>query len=225
MKRLSITFLFLLPLLMIAGAQAPMQYGPFMARAAVSSPAYIVNETCEGTGTPSGWTDANAPNWDYTTTALQGSQSLNLTASSISSYKTFTDASSLDVYFLFRTDTLPGSASSMAALRTSADSALCIFRVNATGQVTVFANGADSTACATTMSINTTYHVWLTWNASGTCSVAFSTDGVRPTSGNQFTSKTGGSGNAGRLRFGTGASGVTIYDRILVLAGTIGNNP
>ncbi len=40
MKRLTLTLLFLLPLLMLAGAQAPMQYAPFMARAAVASSSF-----------------------------------------------------------------------------------------------------------------------------------------------------------------------------------------
>jgi hypothetical protein len=39
----------------------------------------LVNEDCEGIGTPSGWTDlVGTPNWDYTTTPLDGSQSLYL---------------------------------------------------------------------------------------------------------------------------------------------------
>lgn len=181
----------------------------------------LVDESAEGTGTPSGWTNGGSPNWDYTTTILQGTHSV-LCGSGATSYYTFASQSTAYGYCLFRIPTsLPGSVTTYCGFRASDTSARASVRVNASGQVTIFANGSDSTACVATMSANTTYHVWWSYTASGTCTVAFSTDGVRPTSGDNFTSKTGGAGTCERYVINP----IAIYDRMLASTSQIGNSP
>jgi hypothetical protein len=188
---------------------------------------YLVEENCEGTGTPSGWTDSGTVNWDYTTTALQGTQSRAVPSGGDFSNYTIADQSTVEFYCQFQFHVLPNVRGTMAALRTSGDSAVCLFRLGTDGTVSVYADGSDSTATVGAMSVDTKYHVWMRFVSGGTCTIAFSTDGTRPTSGNNFTSKTGGVANAGLVRLQgiteTGAN--TIWDRILVLDGAIGSNP
>lgn len=194
----------------------------FGAHASAAAASYdLVEENCEGTGTPSGWTDSGGPNWDYTTAILQGTQSV-LCSSGQSSYKTFTGSTTVHAYSLFRIPTaLPGSTTTYTAIRDSLGNPLATFRVNSSGQMIVFANGSESTPTVDSLSANTTYHVWYLFTSGGTCSVAFSTDGTKPTSGNAYTSKTGGSGTAARLQINS----VAIYDRILASTTSIGNSP
>lgn len=194
----------------------------FGAHASAAAASYdLVEENCEGTGTPSGWTDSGSPNWDYTTTILQGAQSV-LCSSGQSSYDTFATQSTAYGYCLMRIPTsLPASVNTYCGFRASDGSARALVRVDASGNVTIFANGSDSPACVTTMAANTTYHVWWNFTASGTCSVAFSTDGTKPTSGNNYTFKTGGAGTVERYII----NNVAIFDRLLASTTAIGNSP
>lgn len=193
----------------------------FGAHASAAASYDLVEENVEGTGTPSGWIDSGSPNWDYTSVVLQGSQSLQC-SSGQSTYKTFTGSTTVHAYSLFRIpSSIPGSTTTYHAIRDSAGTALATFRVNSSGQMIVFANGSESTPTVDALSANTTYHVWCLFTSGGTCSVAFSTDGTKPTSGNAYTFKTGGSGTAARLQLNP----VAIYDRILASTTAIGNSP
>lgn len=191
------------------------------------APSYLLEENADGTGTPSGWTDASGSNWDYTATILQGTQSWSGSDGG-NSWKAFTAQTTVEAYALVRLVAYPTATGSYLSIRDSSGTALAIFRVGTSGAVTVYANGLDSSAAVGTISTGTTYHVWLRFVSSGTCTVAFSTDGTRPTSGDNFISRTGASGTAERVYINapTAASSLnTIYDRILVLNGTIGNSP
>lgn len=183
---------------------------------------YLVEEDCEGTGTPSGWTDTGSPNWDYTTTVLQGSQSVLFNGTS--SYVTFTGQTTCYGYFLWRTTSIPGSTNTIGGFRDSSGNPLALARINSSGNLAMYANSSDSSFTTDAVSANTTYHIWYSFTSGGTCTVAFSTDGVRPTSGNKFTSKTGGSGTAARFAIGGGTL-VSVADRMLVSTAQIGDNP
>lgn len=182
----------------------------------------LVEENCEGAGTPSGWTNSGSPNWDYTTTVLQGSESCLLSAGS-TSYDTFTAVGSAHGYALVRFLTLPVSTVTICGFRATDDSARGLARMNSSGQIAMFANGSDSSFTVDAMSTGVTYHLWWNFTASGACEVGFSTDGTKPTSGNKFASKTGGSGTVGRYSiYGTAS---TIFDRMLASTTAIGNSP
>lgn len=182
----------------------------------------LVNENCEGSSTPSGWTDSPAVTWGFTTSPapLQGVKSVQTSAGG-STIFAFAAQSSADGYCLLNLAVLPGGVTTIAGFR-STGSAVCLVRVNATGQVTLFANGSDSTACVTTMSANTTYSVWWHFLSGGTCTVAFSTNGIRPLSGNNFTSKTGAASTVNQYQLTYGSS---IFDRLVADTGTIPDNP
>lgn len=175
----------------------------------------LFDEDCEGTGLPSGWT--GTANWDYTTTVIEGTKSLlcNGTDTSYAISET-----TVETYCLLRFLAIPGGTSSIFSVRGSSIGA--IFRINSSGAVSCYANGSDSTATVSTMTTGVNYHCWLRFVSGGTCSAAFSTDGTRPTSGNNYASKTGLSTTATIIRHETIQH---IADRIIGHTGTIPSNP
>lgn len=83
------------------------------------------------------------------------------------------------------------------------------------------------------MSLNTDYHVWLTYTAgtgaNAVASVGFSTSGTRPTSGTFYAITSVGTAtvNPDRVRIGIGNSNTFdwVTDRILVDDVQISDNP
>lgn len=194
--------------------------------AANGGTSYIVSEDCEGTGLPSGWTNSSgSPNWDYTSTVLAGSQSLRLVANDMV-YYTVTGQSFLEQYSLIRLEALPAAEVSLGGIRDSSGTALAIARVFPDGKLGVFAQGATSSSTVAVMAANTTYHLWTSFTSGGTASVAFSTDGTRPGSGNNYQSKSAASATAARLSFASNVTTINmIVDKIRGNNSTIGSNP
>jgi hypothetical protein len=190
-----------------------------------ATPSYILEENFDGSGKPTGWgTAGGTVDYDYATTALQGNQALRLTNTSSLATSAFTSSVEVDVYFQVYVLALPTVRRSILSIQ-STNLAIC--RLATDGKIDVFANGGDSTATTNAMALNTKYHVWLSFVSSGTCSVAFSSDGIRPTSGtSNFSSRTGASGSGTTINITTDSSADILYDRLLVLtSGKIGNNP
>ena len=195
----------------------------------------LLNETFEGTGystTSPAWTESlggGTVNEDYTTTVLDGSQSLRiLTASDASSflYNTFTAGSERWFYFMIRPVSTPNSGDAkMLEIWNSSQSRIADVLLTSGGALKVRHGANSSSATVGTMSDGTTYHVYIRYvagsGANGVASVCFSTDGSRPTSGNNFTSLSTGTGtaNANWLAIGwvdfTGIMEL-IYDKIQV---------
>lgn len=205
-------------------AQLPPQFGFYaqQPQAAGGGLSYLIEENCEGTGTPSGWTDSGSFNWDYTATVLQGSHSC-INSGGSSTFYTFAGQTTVYGYCLIRVVSLPASANTLLGFRDSAGNPLGLARVNATGNIAIFANGSDSTFTTDAISAGTTSHLWFSFVSGGTCTVEFSTDGTRTGSGNKFTSKTGGSGTAARYAIAGNVS--LIADRLLADDVQIGNSP
>lgn len=191
------------------------------------APSYLVAEDFEETGTPAGWTvSAGSPNFNYAVTVLEGTESARNGSNSDACHVTFAADTTIEAYARIRVTALPGSAANYLTLETATGSATLLgFRIDVTGNIYAFANGSASSAAGSTISPNTTYHIWMRYVSGDTCSVAFSEDGIRPTSGNSFTSKIGASGSAGRLRITAQSGGPLIFDRVLVSAGSIPSNP
>lgn len=183
---------------------------------------YLLEENCEGTGTPAGWTDSGSPNWDSTATVLQGAQSF-VNSGGSSTFYTFAGHTTVYGYCLIRVASLPGSTVTMIGFRDGTGAALGLVRMNTAGNVSIFANGSDSTFTTDAMSTGVTYHLWFSFSSSGTCTVEFSTDGTRAGSGDKFTSKTGGSGTA--ARYAIAGTPSFVADRFLADNVQIGNNP
>jgi hypothetical protein len=75
LKRSLLAFALAALALVLSGAYQAHRRAAFVAP---GGPTFLIDENCEGTGTPSGWSNAVSPEWDYTTTVLAGSQSLFL---------------------------------------------------------------------------------------------------------------------------------------------------
>jgi hypothetical protein len=182
---------------------------------------YLHEENFEGTGLPTNWTnESGSPNYDYTTTVLQGSQSALFNGTT--GYATFTGQTTAYAYVLFRTTALPGSTISVMGFRDSGGGALATLQINSSGQVGILSGGSAFTTDA--IAPNTTYHMWIKFVSGGTSEIGFSTSGTRPTSGNAFQS-IGSSSSGTTVRFRFSGSMVSIVDRVLVDDVTIGDNP
>lgn len=188
---------------------------------------YLAAEEAEGTGTPSGWTDANTPNWDYTTTALKGSQSLAFTASNQSSYFAITDDTEIFVRFKWRVNNL-AEHPNILTLQTSAGSQVLRWEARSTGGIRTYnADGSTiSTSAGGTVAVDTTYTIWCHYRAgSGSNAVVetyvSTTDDRTDTF---FQALTGTSTTqVGRVFFNGDTSTTTIVDNLLITEAPIGD--
>lgn len=190
---------------------------------------YLVSEDCEGTGTPASWTDFGTPvDWDYSDGSTQWLRVNDDLAYSTS--PTFASTTDLWVYCKVRIGTAIDA------------NGYFIFLVGPNIEIQIF--GASSDALRVSGSVNsptttdvwspdTTYEVWVHYiagsGANARCSVAFSTDGTKPTSGNKFTEFTTGTETGGvtAVRFGsvTGAAQDMRFDKMRVDDADIGTSP
>jgi hypothetical protein len=166
-------------------------------------------------------------NPDYAT-ALVGSQSLALTnTAQYARWVMATTNSNIYVYFQVRTDLTNGASQYMFTTSVPEPGNAVQFYIYhmATGVLKVYSGtGSDSTAGI--MAMGVTNHVWGSCLANGVATVAFSTDGIRPTAGNNFKQIANGTGTNGVTRFLlAGASGEYIFDHFRVATTQIGDNP
>jgi hypothetical protein len=192
-----------------------------------------VSENCEGTGTPTGWTNSGAtPNWDYTGVILEGNQSLFLPATGSVGSSTlvdFADQAEVWVYFKLRLTNTSQGTKTIGGLSQNGGTINQLFQVNTAGLKPSF-GGAQTTDG---FAANTTYDVWLHYRkgtgSNGIVDIGFSTNGTKPTSGTRFAQSTTYTGvnNAGRLFLGTSAhtNFDVIIDKIRVDNSEIGSNP
>lgn len=209
---------------------------------AVSAPSYIIQQGFEGTGFDNGetWTKTGPGlvNEDYTTIALDGSQSFHVGETNNTAYATSIFASSQSEvwgYFLFRADALPTGLTRMFGFMPGVAGLSLECMLNTTGTVLIRNGSSGSATTVDAMSANTTYHVWVHFKVGaggdGLATVGFSTTGTEPTSGNAFASHTTGNAtsNADRVRVGVYTSGTNqadfTYDKIRVKTSSIGSNP
>lgn len=220
--------------------------GNYFARpSAAAPPTYLLNQNFEGTGYDNSetWTETlndGTIDEDYTTTVLHGSQSLFIN-DTVSPYpntvsSSWSSATVTYGYFMLRLDARPGSLFTLFIGRLGANTRFVI-DVLATGAIRAYGNVGGSGTAAIPVSVlsgSTTYHIWWSIDATSspeTVTIAFSTDGVRPTSGNNYASSVSDmSSNIDRLFFTTlfltGSSTTeTIIDRVLVDDVQIGDNP
>lgn len=194
----------------------------------------LIDENCEGTGTPSGWTNSTgSPNWDYSTAPLAGSQSLYLSCAAAAhrARVDFTNQTEIYYYFLLKltNGVYPGSELVFAVSAANGSSTFSpTLTLGTTGRLNW--SGANPTG---TLTINTMYHVWTHYRqgtgANGVVDVGFSTTGVRPTSGTDYQQSTISNITALAGRLGLGPTVTTlavdlIFDNIKVSTALIGDN-
>ena len=200
---------------------------------------YPFQENFENTGYENSWTEAGTGtiDEDYSTSGLglEGSQCLRLAASAQTPRTTSANWTALPdmwFYLLLRPLTLPSSTMLLLTIQATTTECLRI-RLDPAGTIKVRAGGGTENTTVSATSAGTTYHIWCRYtegtgsNAFG--SVAFSTDGVRPTSGNQYRETTNGTAtnDANNVRFGVTSSGTfdLAIDKIRVSSSVIGDNP
>lgn len=198
------------------------------------SPTYIIKQGFEGAGYDNGetWTEVTPGtlNEDYTTTVLDGSQSLSISGgnSATMDHTSFASQNEAWAYCLFRYSSDGSAISSILAFRDSTLTALAICRLSATSGVTLYTDGADSAASATTLSTDTTYNIWLHYLRNGTCELFISTSSTRPSAdggGNVYLTKTAADIAATRISMGANSSAAGIWDKVRVDDAEIGNAP
>lgn len=191
---------------------------------AVNAQTYLINQNYEGTGYDNSetWTESNAAafNEDYAVTPLRGSQSMLATQQSIF-YTTlspsFTAASEVWIYMMFRLDQAPTTTTNFLSLNTATTQ----FGVNpTTGKWYVKSGGAANVESTVSYSVGQVYYIWLHYvkgfGANAVLQMFISTDGVKPatpiinvTNGNQTS-------DASTIRFATVNNAVYVVDWLLV---------
>jgi hypothetical protein len=200
---------------------------------------YLVQENFENVGYELNWNQQGNANFnpDYTTTVLNGNESLNINANSQFGRIVHIMSQSQDeVYFycLFRmNNTLQPR---WIANFTDGSANLCQLRILATGRLFVRAGSSGGVSTLGTISPNETYHIWghyIKGNGSDAFgSIAFSTDGIKPNTGQNYSEHINGDSivNVSELVLGD-AIGVGngdfdfIWDKVIVSNTPIGDSP
>lgn len=212
----------------------------FLSGSPPSATSYLVDENCEGTGTPSGWTNTGAIDWDSTTNPPQGFQSVTYGGAGTfqSAYIAFTPQTTVYAYCLLRRISASSATNASVFSLRSEDGTTgrASMGQNYSSPNTQFKIATDGTWGSASSVVQhestnaTVWHVWIKYVASGTCELAMSTSGTKPSSdgsGNVYLTKADASGGtAGRIYiYPRGADGGWRMDRILVSTSPIGDNP
>ena len=204
---------------------------------AAGGASYIISENFEGTGIPTGWgTGTGTPDYDYTTSPMEGAQGLRLDASSAdqsSVSPTNTAAAEVWIYYRLRVDVLPASSREAVRLRNAGTSIARVF-ITTSGQMQ-FRHGTVSVSTVGVMAPATDYHCWLHYlagsGANGVADWGFSTDGTEPTSGNNFGSTASGdaTGSIDNFQFfadfASATGPIQVFDKFRYDDADIGSNP
>jgi hypothetical protein len=187
-------------------------------------------ERCEGTGTPSGWTNGGSPDWDNTT-ALVGSQSLLLASASDNTYTpTFTSSSELWVHFVYRFSAIPASSTTVFAMRESGTNRPYMSQRTTTGAWRFYNTASTYDSPSFTPTAGTTYFIWWRYKTGtgandGISQVYISTSSTRPGSPDIDNQTTNATASINSCWFG-GATGIDIrFDNMIGSSGEIPTNP
>ncbi len=198
----------------------------------VPAQVFLVDENCEGTGTPANWADTGTVDWDYTANIINGAQSVHISVpSSFSRYSSFTGQTTAYLKARLRviaTDT-SGSFHECIIFRDSGNALLTNCRIvrssGSSSNVRVGTATGQSASSSTVLTANTNYYVWLTHISSGTCELAMSASNVKPSvdgSGDVFVTTTTNAGTATKCEIAAlGTSSDYVFDDIQVSASPI----
>ena len=201
---------------------------------------YLLEENFEATGyDETGWTNIGVgtidPDDATSPAPLVGTESVRfVTSSSVASIagSTFTPLAEGWGYLQIHWVTTQVGNRVFIRLR-GGTIALCEIRRNSDGTVRITQGAATATTVGT-LDEDTTYHVWWYYNDDsgpddGIARVAFSTDGTKPTSGDNFAEATGGTQtvDVDNIEIGNITSGIEdkIMDKVRTDDEDIGSNP
>lgn len=202
-------------------------------RNAGGGPSYLLSEDWEGSGTPPGWTHSTGDvDPDYTTTVLDGAQSLYVPTPRVATSPDFAPQSELWAYVMFHYLTAPTGASRYALIFRGASNEVCLAFHFGSALSPGARHGSVTGSLGSALSLNTTYHAWLHWVASsgagdGFAEIFVDTPATRPGSPTATVSTGDATADAVRLELGnsTTGSGNRIFDKLRVSASEIGSNP
>lgn len=200
---------------------------------------YLLNENFEAApGYDNvGWTETGTVNEDSTTSPLVGAQSLRLGGGSSIAWTqspSWTAQSTVYTYFRFRTSGNPAATRRFFFIRDVSATDVCLIALNSDGTILVRAGTSGGNNTVGTLTAATDYHFWVKYikgtGANATVECGFSTDGIKPSSGNNFQTHTTGNATTDSTHLGLGiTTAVSLptldYDKIRVSASLIGDNP
>lgn len=199
------------------------------------NPSFYFTEDFEGTGYENSWSEVGVGtmNEDYTTDVLRGSQSFQLVASAadVRAFAGLTSKSTVYGCLQIKINSVSG-APTLFSLRNTGTLLLSVLYSDTTGKLRLVM-GAITAETTDSFPIGSKVWIWFRYTA-GTGSnaignLAFSTDGIKPTSGGKVASITNGvqTANVNRIYCGH-TSNITlnaIYDRIVLAESEIWDNP
>jgi hypothetical protein len=195
---------------------------------------YLLSEDFEGTGYENSWTESvgnGVVDEDNTASPapLVGSQSLRLTSGADndtdnSTYATFSATDPVWVYFIINFDSTGGSASNATFLVISDGGAnyLALYYRAADGVICGYDGSARITGYV--VSADTTYHVWVKYDASSTCEISINTSATKPGSPTLSWS-TGTTQTFNTIKFTARRNQDIVIDKARVSASEIGSDP
>ncbi len=198
------------------------------------SPVYLLSENFEGSGQPTGWSEPQSAsmNYDYTTSPLDGTQSLRIDASSASigtASPSFTASSEVYGFFKYRTEHAnPIATQYIVDIRSSA--AALLGRLYISSDKLKWYDGISGSVSGTfTINQNTDYYIWWHWKSvsagSSVLEVWISSTGTKPSTPDISWVAVNTVGDAGDIRFyvNVGSGNIGVYDKVLISSTPIGN--
>lgn len=186
-----------------------------------AAPTGLLVQNFESGLVPPGWTDvgvAAAKDWARHYFHISGRYSYANLLSTGTGDAAIAHGDELHLYCKLTLQDTPAANSTIISLRNTSGP-VCALRAVATSRaIACYADGSDSTATVGTMDVGEVYHCWMTWNSGGVCSVAFSPldTPTKPTTGDNFTSKTGATvSDISLLRIGGTGTRFRIDDIVL----------
>jgi hypothetical protein len=204
----------------------------FVSQSASTAVSYLLQENCEGTGTPSGWTDsAGSPNWDNTTNVIAGSQSLALAFGDRSDSPTWANTSPAYFFFALKLGPVPANNTTIYSIRNNPATTNPVqFEYRTTGEIRMLSNDGSQAATLTNVApVATILYVWGDYTkgsgANGVVHGYITTTQTKPPTPQATISNSGSTVDTGVLRV-TGPEGTfAIMDTFRVSASDIGSNP
>ncbi len=206
-------------------------------------PSYLVNQNFEGTGYDNGetWTSAGGGtvNADYATNPIVGSQSLYITGTATSTYRSFSAQDSVFGFARVRFETYDtGGNRNFWSIRDGSGTSVADFGITSAGKMRATAAGGSANTSLDTIPTGGGYdlYIWFEY-VKGTGSdaiarVGWSMDGTKPTfaaSAAKSAVSSNGTTTSQGARFYWGATASSVFeivtDKTLISTTAIGNNP
>lgn len=127
-------------------------------------PTLLLNENCEGTGTPSGWTDDVTVSWDYTSTVLNGAQSMDAQGSGGNASRYDLGTTYTELYGKLLVRVVSGANGLQVLTMRDASNTHTVFSIQFTATDLAIIDGGSGSGTTTVGSITTGVKYWVWWH-------------------------------------------------------------